>query len=75
MGPEKTSTSTPVVSDKAKNISEALRQAVKDLGGDDEDLDLIAGIDDSENEEEVMPAKKGKKGSDDVVDEVSISTL
>lgn len=61
-----------VDSAKTKNVSDALRQAVKDLGGDDEDLDLIAGIDDSENEEELQPAKKGKKG-DDNVDEVSRS--
>lgn len=47
-----------------RHVSEALRQAVKDLGGDDDDLDLIAGIDDSENEDEFESTKK------DNVDEV-----
>jgi len=51
-----------------RHVSEALRQAVKDLGGDDDDLDLIAGIDDSENEDE-FESKKGKK-AEDTVDEV-----
>ena len=51
-----------------RHVSEALRQAVKDLGGDDDDLDLIAGIDDSENEDE-FESKKGKT-SEDSVDEV-----
>jgi hypothetical protein len=68
---EKATVSDSPVAEKARNVSDALRQAVKDLGGDDEDLDLIAGIDDSENEEEAQPVKKGKKGSDDTVDEVS----
>jgi len=53
-----------------RHVSDALRQAVKDLGGDDEDLDLIAGIDDSEGEE-VETVKKGTKSQDDTVDEVS----
>ena len=43
---------------KAK-VSDELRQAVKDLGGDDEDLDLIAGVD-SDGEE---PAAKVPKSS------------
>ena len=53
-----------------RHVSDALRQAVKDLGGDDEDLDLIAGIDDSEGEE-VETVKKGTKSHDETVDEVS----
>lgn len=57
---------------KAKDISEALRQAVKDLGGDDEDLDLIAGID-SDDETESRPATKGKKTEEGQVDAVSTS--
>lgn len=69
--PDKATVSATPVAEKARNVSDALRQAVKDLGGDDEDLDLIAGIDESENEEEAQPVKKGKKGSDDTVDEVS----
>jgi hypothetical protein len=64
------SSTKPVENAKVRNISDALRQAVADLGGDDEDLDLIAGIDDSENEEEVETTKKSKKASDDTVDEV-----
>ena len=61
--------STEVTEEKTpRHVSEALRQAVKDLGGDDDDLDLIAGIDDSENEDE-FESKKGKK-SEDTVDEV-----
>lgn len=38
----------PVKAGKASgelDVSDALRQAVKDLGGDDDDLDLIAGVD------------------------------
>lgn len=27
------------------DVSDSLRQAVKELGGDDDDLDLIAGVD------------------------------
>ncbi|KGB76848.1 ribosome biogenesis protein MAK21 [Cryptococcus deuterogattii R265] len=37
-----------------KNISDALRQAVIDLGGDEEDLDLIDGVD----EDDVAPPQK-----------------
>lgn len=58
---------------KAKQISEELRQAVKDLGGDDEDLDLIAGIDDSEDEQESKPNVKGKKAAESSVDAVRAS--
>jgi ribosome biogenesis protein MAK21 len=65
----KSAPSTEVAEEKkARNVSEALRQAVQDLGGDDDDLDLIAGIDDSENEDE-FESKKGKV-SEDTVDEV-----
>jgi len=65
----KATPSTEVIEEKTpRHVSEALRQAVKDLGGDDDDLDLIAGIDDSENEDE-FESKKGKT-SEDSVDEV-----
>ena len=65
----KATPSTEVTEERTpRHVSEALRQAVKDLGGDDDDLDLIAGIDDSENEDE-FESKKGKK-SEDNVDEV-----
>jgi ribosome biogenesis protein MAK21 len=68
---ESSSTTTKTAEEsKPRHVSDALRQAVKDLGGDDEDLDLIAGIDDSENEDEFESSKKGKKAQDDSVDEV-----
>ncbi|KAL7425204.1 RNA-binding ribosome biosynthesis protein mak21 [Cryptotrichosporon argae] len=51
----------------AQGVSDALRQAVKDLGGDDADLDLIAGVD--SDDDEVSPSKdfkgKGKGKSDE----------
>lgn len=40
-------------------VSDALRQAVKDLGGDDGDLELIAGVDDDE-EGDFVESKSGK---------------
>lgn len=43
--------------------NEALRQAVKELGGDDDDLDLIAGVD---SDDEAAPANKSGN-----IDEVS----
>lgn len=46
-----------------KNISDALRQAVIDLGGDEEDLDLIDGVDD---DDEAPTQKKAEKSTDDV---------
>ena len=51
---------------QTKGISDELRQAVKDLGGDEEDLKLIAGIDE-DDESEGIPSIKGKsKASDEV---------
>lgn len=45
-----------------KNISDALRQAVIDLG-DEEDLDLIDGVDD---DDEAPTQKKTEKSTDEV---------
>ena len=42
---------------KHAGISDALRQAVLDLGGGEDDLDLIDGVDEDEDE----PATKGEK--------------
>jgi hypothetical protein len=55
-------------STKGSKISDELRQAVKDLGGDDDDLDLIDGID-SDNEESAVPVKQ--RGGEKSMDEVS----
>lgn len=41
-------------------ISDELRQAVADLGGDDEDLDLIAGVDNDEGDEPIVSSKPGQ---------------
>jgi len=57
--------SSAALSSKSSGISDQLRQAVKDLGGDDEDLELIQGIDDDEEEEVAS-----KKGTDLKSDEV-----
>jgi ribosome biogenesis protein MAK21 len=62
------------VKGKSKQVSEELRQAVKDLGGDDDDLDLIAGID-SDEEQDAAPSTKGKKVADGAVDEVSSDSM
>lgn len=43
--------------------NDALRQAVQELGGDDDDLDLIAGVD---SDDEAAPANKSGN-----IDEVS----
>lgn len=51
---------------KPSKVSDELRQAVKDLGGDEEDLELIAGVD-SDDETEDAPKKSGK-ASDEVSD-------
>jgi len=60
------------------NVSDELRQAVMDLGGDEEDLELIAGIDSDEEEDSKAKAgdepksigeevaQKGKESSDEV---------
>nr|XP_019043464.1 ribosome biogenesis protein MAK21 [Kwoniella bestiolae CBS 10118]OCF22394.1 ribosome biogenesis protein MAK21 [Kwoniella bestiolae CBS 10118] len=50
-------------------ISDELRQAVKDLGGDEEDLDLIDGIDESDAEDQ---SSKGVKGEKKPTDEKSL---
>ncbi|OCF43874.1 ribosome biogenesis protein MAK21 [Kwoniella heveanensis CBS 569] len=53
---------------KHSKITDELRQAVKDLGGDDEDLDLIDGIDEEDEDPSSGAASKGKgekKGSSD----------
>lgn len=42
---------------KHAGISDALRQAVLDLGGGEDDLDLIDGVDEDDDE----PAAKGEK--------------
>lgn len=60
----------PDIKGKSKQVSEELRQAVKDLGGDDDDLELIAGID-SDEEQDAAPSTKVKKAADGEVDEVS----
>ncbi len=44
---------------KNSKISAELRQAVKDLGGDDEDLDLIDGVDEDEEVPQVSSKVKG----------------
>lgn len=49
-------------------ISDELRKAVKDLGGDDSDLELIAGVD--SDDESPQEASKGNGMS-----EVGYSTL
>lgn len=72
--PKNAPSTEPADDKKPRHVSDALRQAVQDLGGDDEDLDLIAGIDDSENEDE-FESKKGKKSSEDTVDEVCLPTI
>ena len=61
-------------SGKHSQISEQLRQAVKDLGGDDEDLDLIEGIDD-DDEGVSAPINSKGKGKDASMDEVSARSL
>lgn len=45
-------------------VSDELRQAVADLGGDDEDLDLIAGVDNDDGDEII--ASTNPKAMDEV---------
>ncbi|KAJ5587631.1 uncharacterized protein N7459_003396 [Penicillium hispanicum] len=53
------------------NSDDTLRQEILELGGTEEDLDLLAGID-SESEVEGAPSKpKGKGGDDDLRKELS----
>jgi ribosome biogenesis protein MAK21 len=66
------SNTTPLAVTKAKGkggkgLSEALRQAVKDLGGDEEDLELIDGVDDDEGDGPSLPKEKGKGNAMDEV--------
>jgi ribosome biogenesis protein MAK21 len=63
--PASTAAATAPATKSRAGASDALRQAIKDLGGDDSDLDLIAGID-SDDEEAAPPPSKGK-GKDDEV--------
>jgi ribosome biogenesis protein MAK21 len=51
-------------------ISDELRQAVMDLGGDDEDLNLIAGVED-DDEGDAAPVKPTGKA----VNEVGLTTI
>ncbi|KAL1412536.1 RNA-binding ribosome biosynthesis protein mak21 [Vanrija albida] len=46
---------------KGGKISDELRQAVKDLGGDEDDIALIAGVDNDDEEDNVPAAKGGAK--------------
>jgi hypothetical protein len=70
--------STPIVDAVVDEPTSAeailLRKAIKDLGGDDEDFELLKGLSDEEEEveEEKPKAKKSQKGQ---VDEVSILHL
>lgn len=57
---------------KGSKVSDQLRQAVKDLGGDEDDLDLIEGID-SDNEDASTPVKQ--KGNEKSMDEVGDSYI
>jgi ribosome biogenesis protein MAK21 len=52
---------------KKANVSDAFLQAIKDLGGDDSDLDLINGVDDDDEEEFVDDGKNKSKGKQDDV--------
>ncbi|WWC95441.1 hypothetical protein V866_002304 [Kwoniella sp. B9012] len=56
-------------SSRHAKISDELKQAVKDLGGDEDDLDLIDGIDESDNEEQDKSATKVPKGEKKPTDE------
>ncbi|TXT12976.1 hypothetical protein VHUM_01377 [Vanrija humicola] len=46
---------------KGGKISDELRQAIKDLGGDEEDIELIAGVDNDDAEDDVPASKGGPK--------------
>lgn len=62
----------PATSEEA----EILRRAIKDLGGDDSDYELLKGLSDDEQEEVVLEAKpKAKKNQKGQVDEVCILRL
>jgi ribosome biogenesis protein MAK21 len=55
---------------KGKDVKEQLRQAVMELGGDEEDLELIEGVD--EDDESAQTPAKGK-GKGLQTDEVSFN--
>ncbi|RXK37999.1 ribosome biogenesis protein MAK21 [Tremella mesenterica] len=60
----KNETSLPKLDKGKSKISDELRQAVKDLGGDDSDLELIAGVD--EDGEDEWTGNAGKSSEKDV---------
>ncbi|EIW71398.1 hypothetical protein TREMEDRAFT_67745 [Tremella mesenterica DSM 1558] len=60
----KNETSLPKLDKGKSKISDELRQAVKDLGGDDSDLELIAGVD--EDGEDEWTGNAGKNSEKDV---------
>ncbi|ORY34646.1 CBF/Mak21 family-domain-containing protein [Naematelia encephala] len=63
---KKVAQASKFTSEKGKSkISDALRQAVKDLGGDDDDLDLIAGVDSDEEEDDPASVKGKGKATDE----------
>lgn len=51
----------------SSKVSDALRQAVMDLGGDDGDLELIEGIEDDGEDIDFAPQVKGKEIATDEV--------
>ncbi|WVQ74310.1 hypothetical protein IAR50_003908 [Cryptococcus sp. DSM 104548] len=59
---DKEAAEAPEAPKKEYNISDALRQAVLDLGGDEGDFDLIDGVDE---DDEVPAPKKESKGPSD----------
>ena len=48
---------------KAAAVSDELRQAVKDLGGDEDDLELIAGIDEDDGPDIAGPSTSTAEAS------------
>jgi hypothetical protein len=67
---EDAATTEPVEAPATSEEAEILRRAIKDLGGDDSDYELLKGLS-SDEEEEVVEAKpKAKKNQKGQVDEV-----
>lgn len=67
---DKLSTSgSQITNPKSSKISDELRQAVTDLGGDEEDLELIGGVD----EDDEVPSLNSIKGKGKSTDEVRFS--
>lgn len=58
----------PATSEEA----EILRRAIKELGGDDSDYELLKGLSDDDEEEVVEAKPKAKKNQKGQVDEVCI---